>query len=62
MNMNMLNAVFLPGLLPVTELRLILMLFLFPAEWGAVLFIVALFMDIKQALMRGKTERGGRHS
>ena len=60
MNM-MMNTAFLLRLSPVAELRLILMLFLFPAEWGAVLFIVGLFMDVKRALRRGKTERGGRH-
>jgi len=59
--MEMMNTAFLLRLSPVAELRLILMLLLFPAEWGAVLFIVALFMDIKRALSRRKTERGGRH-
>jgi hypothetical protein len=58
--MIMMNTASLLRLLSVTELRLILMLFLFPAEWGAVLSIVALFEDIKRALRRGKTERGGR--
>ena len=60
-NMNMMNAEFFLRLSPVAELRLILMLFLFPAEWGAVLFIVALFTDIKRALSGSKTQRGGRH-
>jgi hypothetical protein len=52
---------FLLRLSPGAELRLILMLFLFPAEWGAALSIVALFLDIKRALSGRKIERGGRH-
>jgi hypothetical protein len=40
---------------------LILMLFLFTAEWGAALSIVVLFLDIKRALSGRKIERGGRH-
>jgi len=36
------------------ELRLALLLFLFPAIWGAALAIVALFQDLKGALNKGK--------
>jgi len=61
LDMNMMNTAFLLRLSPGAELRLILMLFLFPAEWGAALSIVALFLDIKRALSGRKIERGGRH-
>jgi hypothetical protein len=61
LDMNMINTAFLLRLSPGAELRLILMLFLFPAEWGAALSIVVLFLDIKRALSGRKIERGGRH-
>jgi len=61
LDMNMMNTAFLLRLSPGAELRLILMLFLFPAEWGAALSIVVLFLDIKRALSGRKSERGGRH-
>jgi hypothetical protein len=40
---------------PEAELRLILFLFLYPAIWGAVLAVIAVFKDLKQALTKKKT-------
>jgi hypothetical protein len=37
-----------------TELRLVLLLFLFPAIRGAALAVVAFFQDLKGALSKGK--------
>jgi hypothetical protein len=37
------------------ELRWVMMLFLFPAEWGGALLILALLSDFKRALERGRS-------
>jgi hypothetical protein len=37
------------------ELRWVMMVFLFPAEWGGALLILALLNDFKRALVRGRS-------
>ena len=51
---NSILDVFYLRLSPEAELRLVLLLFLFPAIWGAVLAVVAFFQDLKGALSKGK--------
>jgi len=40
------------------ELRWIMMLLLFPAEWGGALMILALFDDFRSALERKRSRKG----
>jgi hypothetical protein len=53
----MMNTTLLLELSPLIKLRLILMLFLFPAEWGGALLIVELLKDVKLVLRIEKPER-----
>ena len=54
---NSILDMFYLRLSPEAELRLVLLLFLFPAIWGAALAVVAFFQDLKGALSKDKAPR-----